>query len=323
MGVLVHRQLAGADDGLLVGLHGAAQDRLDAGDDLVEAERLGDVVVAAGVQARDLVLGLVLGGEEEDRRGVAGAAQPLRDAEAVHVGEHDVEDDEVGLFLEHGRDRLGAVGDGPDLESGESQARDEQVADVRLVVDDQDARCGHALIMATEPMRCLDIGRSGTDQSMLARTARSMTGRISASGSTVRRWNARPSPAAMSALAACSGCACADALPSSAIVHSTYSRRCTRSGRQQLRVAGTLQEEGVAGAGARRERPRLDGDHLGERVDQLIGRLDRRHLAARRSRHVRSRRATRRLRRRARRACGTSSTSNPSAAPPARRRARG
>ena len=148
VGVLVHRELAGADHRLLVGLHRAAQDRLDARDDLVEAERLGDVVVAAGVEAGDLVLGLVLRREEEDRRGVAGAAQALGDAEPVHVGEHHVEDDQVGFLLEDGRDRLGAVGDGPDLEPGESEARDEQVADVRLVVDDEDARCGHALIMA-------------------------------------------------------------------------------------------------------------------------------------------------------------------------------
>ena len=148
VGVLVHRELAGADHRLLVGLHRAAQDRLDARDDLVEAERLGDVVVAAGVEARDLVFGLVLRGEEEDRRGVAGAAEALGDAEPVHVGEHHVEDDQVGLLLEDGRDRLGAVGHGLHLETRESEARDEQVADVRLVVDDEDARCGHALIMA-------------------------------------------------------------------------------------------------------------------------------------------------------------------------------
>ena len=66
MRVLVHGELAGADDGLLVVLHRAAQDRLDAGDDLVEAERLGDVVVAADREAGDLVLGVVLGGEEQD-----------------------------------------------------------------------------------------------------------------------------------------------------------------------------------------------------------------------------------------------------------------
>ncbi len=81
-----------------------------------------DVVVAADGEAGDLVLGVVLGGEEEDRRGVAGCAEPLGDAEPVHVGEHDVEDDEVRLLLEHRGDRLRAVADRADGESGEPQA---------------------------------------------------------------------------------------------------------------------------------------------------------------------------------------------------------
>ena len=149
MSVLVHGELPGADDGFLVGLHRAPQDRLDAGDDLIEVERLGDAVVAAGVEALDLRLGLVLGGQEQDRCRVPGAAKALGDAEPVHVGQHDIEDDQVGLLFEDGRDRLGAVRDGTNLESGEPEARDEQVTDVRLVVDDEDARCGHGPIIPT------------------------------------------------------------------------------------------------------------------------------------------------------------------------------
>ena len=126
--------------GVLFGLHRAAQDGLDARDDLVEAERLGDVVVAADGEAGDLVLGVVLGGEEQDRRGVAGGAQPLGDAESVHVGQHHVEDDEVGLLLEHGGDGLGAVPDRAHGEAGEAQAGGQQVADVGLVVDDKNLR---------------------------------------------------------------------------------------------------------------------------------------------------------------------------------------
>ena len=43
----------------------------DAGHQLLDAERLGHVVVAADGQAVDLVLGGVLGGEEDDRNLVA------------------------------------------------------------------------------------------------------------------------------------------------------------------------------------------------------------------------------------------------------------
>ena len=104
--VLVHAQFAGADDGLFVVVHGATEDRLEARDDLVEAERLGDVVVAADGEAGDLVLGVVFRGQEQDGRRVAGCPEALGDAEPVHVGQHDVEDDEVGLLLEDRGDRL-------------------------------------------------------------------------------------------------------------------------------------------------------------------------------------------------------------------------
>ena len=74
---------------------GAAQDRADAGDELLEAERLGHVVVAAERQAADLVLGRVARGEEDDRHAAALGAEPLGDLEALHVGQHDVEHDQV------------------------------------------------------------------------------------------------------------------------------------------------------------------------------------------------------------------------------------
>ena len=137
VGVLVHGELAGADDRVFVVVHRAPQDGLDAGDDLVEAERLGDIVVAADREAGDLVFGVVLGREEEDRRGVAGRAEALGDAEAVHVGQHHVEDDQVGFLFEHRRDGLGAVADRTDREAGEAQARGEEVSDVGLVIDDE------------------------------------------------------------------------------------------------------------------------------------------------------------------------------------------
>ena len=76
---------------------GAAQDRADARDELLEAERLGDVVVAAHRQAAHLVLGRVAGGEEDDRHLARARRSGAGDLEALHVGEHHVEDQQVGL----------------------------------------------------------------------------------------------------------------------------------------------------------------------------------------------------------------------------------
>ena len=72
-----------------------AQDGPDARHELLDAERLGDVVVAHA-QPLDLVLGGVAGGEEDDRHLLALMAEPAADLEAVEVGKHDVEHDEMG-----------------------------------------------------------------------------------------------------------------------------------------------------------------------------------------------------------------------------------
>ena len=45
----------------------AAQQRAEPGQELVEAERFGDVVVRAGVEGLDFVFGAVPGGEHQDR----------------------------------------------------------------------------------------------------------------------------------------------------------------------------------------------------------------------------------------------------------------
>jgi hypothetical protein len=69
--------------------------RPDAGQQLVEAEGLGQVVVGAGVEPAHHVLGGVTRGEHEDRRGPALAAQLGGHLEAVLLGEHDIEQDDV------------------------------------------------------------------------------------------------------------------------------------------------------------------------------------------------------------------------------------
>ena len=64
--------------------------------ELLDAERLGHVVVAAEREAADLVLGRIACGEEEDREPRALAAQAARHLEPVDVRHHDVEHGEVG-----------------------------------------------------------------------------------------------------------------------------------------------------------------------------------------------------------------------------------
>lgn len=152
VGDRVEAEVGDDEPAVLGGPAGAAQDGADPGDQLLQAERLGDVVVGARGEALDLVADAVLGGEEEHREVVAGVAvhgpgdlaavgplaQLLDDGEAVEVREHHVEDDEVGAFDGYQVEGLGAAGGGGDPETGEAQRGGEQLADVGFVVDDEE-----------------------------------------------------------------------------------------------------------------------------------------------------------------------------------------
>src|SRR5918994_93375 len=73
---------------------GAPQHRLDAAAELAHRERLRDVVVGAELEAEDLVDLLGLGREHDDRHRAA-RADLAAHVEAVHLGHHHVEHDEV------------------------------------------------------------------------------------------------------------------------------------------------------------------------------------------------------------------------------------
>ena len=104
-------------------------------------ERLDQVVVGAGAQAADLLLDLALGGEHDDRD-VAGRAllgpDLRRDLVAVELGQHDVEEDQVGRLGAPQAESLGAVRRDDDLVALLLQRVLQQSLDVRVVVDDED-----------------------------------------------------------------------------------------------------------------------------------------------------------------------------------------
>ena len=81
--------------------HGSAEEGLDADEEDVEVEGLGEVVVCAGLDAFEDVFGAGAGGEHEDGGEALEVAQGAGDSEAVGAGQHAVEDD--------GGDRFGRV----------------------------------------------------------------------------------------------------------------------------------------------------------------------------------------------------------------------
>jgi len=112
----------------------------DAGTKDGRADRLGDVIDCAKVEANFLVF---IGGHggDENHRDVAGfgnLAQLLQRLVAVHAGHHDIEQDQVGAWRRgcHGQRPLARVGDTDVIVVLEQAANHGQI--VAIVIDDQD-----------------------------------------------------------------------------------------------------------------------------------------------------------------------------------------
>ena len=118
----------------------ATEDRLDAHHQLGRGEGLGEVVVGALVNAGDAVVGRAQRGEHENRD-VAALAKPAEHAEAVELGEHHVEHDElrgIGLDL---RQRGATVARLDHREALALEVGADQRDDLGVVVDDKHG-CG-------------------------------------------------------------------------------------------------------------------------------------------------------------------------------------
>ena len=127
------------EDLLVVLGHGdaPAQHGPHAGHELAEAEGLGDVVAGAELEAEDDVDLGVPGRDHDDRHRLEGA-HLLADLDAGLVGQHDVEQDEVGVDPVEEAQRLVAVAGRLDGEALPGQARRQGLSIRLLVVDDED-----------------------------------------------------------------------------------------------------------------------------------------------------------------------------------------
>ena len=103
-----------------------AQERAHALGQLAERERLRDVVVPTGLEARD-ALGHGIARRQEDHGDrLAASAQGRADIAAIRIGKADVEDQQVGPAGLEGSQQLGAARHGLDLEILLAQAAHER-----------------------------------------------------------------------------------------------------------------------------------------------------------------------------------------------------
>src|SRR4051794_27353602 len=122
-------------DGQLLGrlVLGAPDPGPDPGHQLLRLERLDHVVVRAGLQAQHDVDGVALRGQHDDRHAGLGADGPAH-VDAVHPGEHQVEQHDVGAQLPDGRQRAGAVGHHGGVEALPAQHDGQHLGQRRIVV---------------------------------------------------------------------------------------------------------------------------------------------------------------------------------------------
>jgi hypothetical protein len=117
---------------------GAPQQRLDARQQLGERERLHEVVVAAGAQALDSVVDRAQRAQHQHRRGDSVLAQRLHHREAVHVGQHAVDDQQVRAGLPRRGEAIAAVGAVLHAVAGFAQARHHVAGRLDVVFHQQD-----------------------------------------------------------------------------------------------------------------------------------------------------------------------------------------
>jgi hypothetical protein len=148
-----------------------AQQRVQARHQLAQVERLGQIVVGAGLQTGDPVVDGVAGREHADRDVVAERAQCGHHGHAVEFGHLDVENQRVVILAREQPQRLLPGRRDPDVEPRMAQSARHRGSDVRIVVDHQDGAAG-AIRRGLLPCRHYCRGRSELPQ----RVFRSISG---------------------------------------------------------------------------------------------------------------------------------------------------
>ena len=98
-----------------------------------------EIIVGAELQTFDAIVDGVARAQDQDRRAGLAVADFLQHREAVHVGQHEVENDEVVLGAMHQLDRCGAVAGHVDRVTGAFQAAGQEVLNAFFVFDDEDS----------------------------------------------------------------------------------------------------------------------------------------------------------------------------------------
>ncbi|KAG0771531.1 hypothetical protein G6F22_016394 [Rhizopus arrhizus] len=141
----VHVQVAVVEHrrGAVTGYAAGAQQRPYPRHQFLRAERLGDIVIGAGIQ-RPHLLGLAGAHGQHDHRHLAPLPQLFKHLVAFHVRQADIQDHQVHVLAGGQLQAFLAGGRLPHLVALRAQADVQEPADLGFIVDHQHARGRHA-----------------------------------------------------------------------------------------------------------------------------------------------------------------------------------
>ena len=121
----------------------ALEKRADARQQLGDLEGLAQVVVGAGIEPRDNVVGLRARGEHQDRDLEALLADVTRNVEAVDARKHQVEQHEIHIVRLEQLDRGRTLAGPQDVETCVLELELDEPRDRSIILDDQDGLLAH------------------------------------------------------------------------------------------------------------------------------------------------------------------------------------
>ncbi len=121
----------------------ATEERAHAGQQLADPKRFGEIVVRAEIERFDLGRFLSARGEH-DHRNIRPPAQLAQQGQSVEIGQHQIEDEQIGRIAPEPNQRRRAPFRELHLVAMAPQGDIERAPDLRFVIDDQNARIAHA-----------------------------------------------------------------------------------------------------------------------------------------------------------------------------------